>query len=189
MAVSVNRQMHLQALLLDQGPQAGLEHGVDAISQHRGWEETSRRCDLLRQVTFRTRQQLTDNHLADSRLSVTARANSSRNPIASRLVLQHRPFKRKIFIQAAVVSWALSSRRMFHQPAATVAQRRQPQHRHPAPGAVQDAQCLMPLVVPRRLLAALRAVLEAEETKGNGRTSIPRCKAATQLARLAERQM
>lgn len=189
MAVSANRQMYLQALLLGRGLRAGLERGVDAISQHRGWAETSRRCDLLRQVTLPIRQQLTDNHPADSRLSVTARANSSRCPIASRLVLQHQPFKRRTFIPAAVVSWVLSSRQVFHQAAATVAQRRQPQHHHPALEAVRDAQCPMPLAVPRQLLAAFRAVPEDEETKGNGRTSIRRCKATTSPARLAGRQM
>lgn len=188
MAVSVNHQMRLQGLLLDQGRRAALERGVDAISQRRGWAGTSRRCDLPRQTILPIRQQLTDNHLADSRWSVMAQANSSRSPIASRPVLQRRPFKRKTFIQAAVVLWVLSSRRMSQPPPATVAQRRQPQYHHPALEADKDAQCLMPLVVPRQLQAALRAVPEAVETKGNGRTSIRRCKAATQLARLAGRQ-
>lgn len=189
MAVSVNRQMHLQGLLLDQGLRAALERGVDAISQDRGWAETSRRCDLPRQIILPIRQQLTDNHLADTRLSVTARANSSRSPIASLLVLQRRPFKRKTFIRAVVVLWVLSFRRMSHPPSATVAQRRQPQYHHPALEAARDAQCLMLPVGPRRLLAAPRAAPEAEETKSNGRTSIRRCKAAMQLARLAGRQM
>ncbi|KAI7125370.1 hypothetical protein KC352_g32186, partial [Hortaea werneckii] len=80
------------------------------------------------------RQQLTDNHLADSRWSVMAQANSSRSPIASRPVLQRRPFKRKTFIQAAVVLWVLSSRRMSQPPPATVAQRRQPHGPSPTTG-------------------------------------------------------